>query len=291
MNWFEGLFRIGGEPGTSRTDEEVDARLEARRVRGVERAERAGRVEPAHEPKENSKMKTKAAKYGAIAAVVLVAWFIGKIGGAEFALPDVVPDVKVEETDNSPALLIERLERETVFVAASSDIVHEVDIENATTFAGWRVPWTESRTTWRVVGLAEARVDLSTADIGRTNTGGYSVRVPAPEVSVVVNVEGTEGYDCDHDPIAEVTGGECANVDDIIDEAAAEMKVTAYESGILDEAEASFTEWLETLGTQFGVSITDVTWMDGAVSASDAPSATSSTTVADDEEWTFLDNS
>ena len=138
MNWFEGLFRIGDrdEPYGTPTSPEIERAV----------AQPSGEGEPARNPKE-SKMKTKAAKYGAVAAVVLVAWFIGKIGGAELALPDVMPDVKVEETDNSPALFVERLEQEQTFVAASSDMVHEVDVENSTTFAGWRVPWTGSRTT------------------------------------------------------------------------------------------------------------------------------------------------
>jgi len=272
---FEGLFRIGGVP----EDEPYGTPMSPEIERAVARS--SGEREPARKPKEKNSMKWKLAA-GAVALGVVV-WLIGAISSAELNLPDVVPDMKVEQTDNSKALLIERLEREATFVAASSDMVHEIDVDNSTTFAGWRVPWTSSRTTWRLVGLAEARIDLSSVDMARTRAGGYVVTVPAPEVSVTVNVDATEGYKCDQQPIAEVTGGDCADVDRLMDEAAAEMKATAYSSGLLDEGEASFSEWLSGLADQFGVSRVQVLWLDGTAPASDGPASTSVTTTEVDQ--------
>ena len=196
----------------------------------------------------------------ALATVGVVAWMFVSLAGATLNLPDVVPDVAVEQTDRSPALLVERLEQETVFVAASSDLIHEVDIENASTVAGWRIPWTTSRTTWRLVGLAEARIDLSDVDIARQTGGRHTVTIPAPAVTVHVDAESTDGYRCDHDPIAEVTGGKCANVDQLIDDAVAEMTATALGSGIIDEAERSFDDWLRGLAVELGAGPVDVLW-------------------------------
>ena len=223
-------------------------------------------------------MTGKLAKYGIAVVVVLVAWMLGSLNDASF-VPDIVPDVAIQEEDRSPALLIERLERETLFVGAQADLVQEVDVDRSSTVAGWRVPWTSSRTTWRLVGLAEATIDLSTPQVARTRAGGWVATIPAPDVSVTINAESTEGYRCDRQPIAQVTGADCANVDDLIDQAAAQMKADAYEQGIVDEAEASFAEWLNGLATQFELGSVEVLWVDQTGPVPDAPISTTSTTV------------
>jgi hypothetical protein len=225
-------------------------------------------------------MTKQLVKYGVIAVVVLVAWLFGSINGASF-VPDIVPDVAIEEDDRSPALLIERLERETLFVGAQSDLVHEVDVDRSSTVAGWRVPWTSSRTTWRLVGLAEATIDLSEPQVG-TRAGGskWLVTVPLPDVSVTINPDSTEGYRCDRQPVAQVTGADCANVDQLMDEAAADMTVTAFESGIVDEAKASFEDWIGQLGGQFGLGPVEVLWVD-PIEPDSAATSTTTVEVAD----------
>jgi hypothetical protein len=224
-------------------------------------------------------MTTKLAKIGVGMVVVLAAWLLGSLNDASF-VPDIVPDVAIEEDDRSPALLIDRLERETLFVGAQSDLVHEVDVDRSSTVAGWRVPWTSSRTTWRLVGLAEATIDLSEPQVG-TRAGGskWLVTIPLPEVTVTINPESTEGYRCDRQPIAQVTGADCANVDQLMDEAAADMTVTAFESGIVDEAKGSFEDWIGQLGGQFGLGPVGVLWVDPIEPVVDAAPATTSTTV------------
>jgi hypothetical protein len=227
-------------------------------------------------------MTKQLVKYGAVVLVVLLAWGCGALNEASF-VPDVIPDVAIEETDGSPALLIERLERETLFVGAQSDLVHEVDIDRSSTVAGWRVPWTGSRTTWRLVGWAEATIDLSAPQVGtRAGETVWVVTVPKPDVAVTVNAESTEGYRCSRQPVAQVTGADCANVDDLIDDAVADMKVNAFEAGIVDEAQASFEEWLDGLAGQFRLGSVEVLWVDQLAPAVDErPQETTTTTEVD----------
>jgi hypothetical protein len=220
-------------------------------------------------------MTAKLAKYAVVAVVVLVAWGLGSLNDASF-VPDIVPDVAIEEDDRSPALLVERLERETLFVGAQADLVQEVDVDRSSTVAGWRVPWTSSRTTWRLVGLAEATIDLSNPQVG-TRTGGtrWVVTAPTPEVTVTINAESTEGYRCDRQPIAQVTGADCANVDTLMDDATAQMTADAYEQGIVEEAKASFEEWVNQLGGQFRLGSVEVLWVDQTDPVDAAPTTTS----------------
>jgi hypothetical protein len=224
-------------------------------------------------------MTSKLVKYAVVGGVVLVAWLFGSLNDASF-VPDIVPDVAIQEEDRSPALLVERLERETLFVGAQADMVQEVDVDRSSTVAGWRVPWTSSRTTWRLVGLAEATIDLSNPQVG-TRSGGtrWVVTAPTPDVSVTINAESTEGYRCDRQPVAQVTGADCANVDELMDEATAQMTADAYEQGIVDEAKASFEEWVDQLAGQFKLGSAEVLWVDQTDPPVDAPAPTTSTMV------------